>query len=80
LDLADYDLRSPLHLAAAEGHLDVVRYFIAQQAELNPLDRWGNTPLADAVRHGRDVVVEALEDAGARLKRDDGGDATQTAA
>jgi glutaminase len=47
LDIADYDLRTPLHLAAAEGHLTVVDYFIAQQATPDPRDRWGHTPLDD---------------------------------
>ncbi|MEM7022612.1 MAG: glutaminase A [Pseudomonadota bacterium] len=65
LDLADYDLRSPLHLAAAEGHAGIVRYLIAQAVEVNPRDRWGNTPLDDATRHGRDEVADALRQAGA---------------
>ncbi|MEM7025978.1 MAG: ankyrin repeat domain-containing protein, partial [Pseudomonadota bacterium] len=70
LDLADYDLRSPLHLAAAEGHDEVVSYFLAQDVDPNPRDRWGDTPLDDAVRHGRGTVVDVLERAGARSGQD----------
>ncbi len=73
LDLADYDLRTPLHLAAAEGHLRVVEYFIAQGIELEPRDRWGNTPLDDALRHRQDEVA-------GRLRRKDerrGGEAAR---
>ena len=66
LDIADYDLRTPLHLAASEGHDAVVDYFIAQRADLNPRDRWGNTPLDDATRHGHTAVAERLRAAGGK--------------
>lgn len=65
LGQADYDLRTPLHLASAEGREDVVQFFIDQQVELSPLDRWGGTPLADARRHGQLRVVQLLESQGA---------------
>lgn len=64
LGAADYDFRTPLHLAAAEGHLNVVTYFLAQKVHLNPLDRWGNTPLDDASRHGRKEVAALLKRSG----------------
>ena len=51
-DDADYDRRTPIHLAAAEGQTHVVQYFIDKGAQINPLDRWGGTPLDDAYRHG----------------------------
>ncbi|MDJ0945736.1 MAG: glutaminase A [Kiloniellales bacterium] len=70
LDIADYDLRTPLHLAAAEGHLKVVEYFIAQGIALEPRDRWGNTPLDDALRHGRDAVAERLRGTCERRRSD----------
>ena len=65
LDIADYDLRTPLHLASAEGKIDVVDYFVTQGADLEPRDRWGNTPLDDAVRHDRAAVAERLRAASA---------------
>ena len=69
---ADYDLRTPLHLAAAENQVEVVEYFLARNrsgqggADLNPLDRWGGTPLDDAYLQGHDAVVALLEAAGGR--------------
>ncbi len=43
-DGADYDRRTPLHLAAAQGQEHVVRYFIENGAKLDPQDRWGGCP------------------------------------
>ena len=59
-DVADYDLRTPLHLAAAEGRDTMVAYLCGRLLGINPLDRWGNTPLDDALRHGHDAVVGLL--------------------
>ena len=33
LDVCDYDHRSPLHLAASNGHADVVTYLLAQAGD-----------------------------------------------
>ena len=61
LDGADYDGRTPLHLAAAEGRIEAVRYLVNQSITLSPSDRWNNTPLDDARRHDHPDVVELLE-------------------
>ncbi len=60
LESADYDRRTPLHLAAAEGQTEVVRFLLRQGVDASPRDRWGKTPLDDATRHGKSTVVEAL--------------------
>ena len=68
---ADYDRRTPLHLAAAENQLDVVSFFVERLKEgdvsvdLNAQDRWGGTPLDDALLHGHSDMVDLLRDAGA---------------
>ncbi|XP_077991901.1 glutaminase kidney isoform, mitochondrial-like [Glandiceps talaboti] len=59
---ADYDGRTALHLGAAEGHLDVVKFLVERcQIELCPRDRWGFTPLDEAKRFGHTGVAEYLE-------------------
>ncbi len=58
---SDYDHRTPLHLASAEGREQVVRYLVENGAEINPLDRWNATPLDDACRYGHRNVIEFLQ-------------------
>ena len=65
-DAADYDRRTPLHLAAAEGRRKVVQYLVENGAEVSPEDRWGGTPLDDAMRHGHVELAEWLAEQGAR--------------
>ena len=48
LNLADYDGRTGIHLAASEGQLETVRFLILKGVNVSPKDRWGGTPLADA--------------------------------
>jgi glutaminase len=57
MDAADYDGRTPLHLACAENQVDTVRYLLNQGVATSPKDRWGNTPLEDARRHKRKEIV-----------------------
>lgn len=51
----DYDKRTALHLACAEGHARVVMYLIKAGADVNATDRWGVTPIEDAMK-GRHQV------------------------
>ena len=59
VNACDYDSRSALHLAAAEGHVDVVQFLLSNNAVVRARDRWGGTPLRDAMR-GRHATVEDL--------------------
>ena len=69
LEAADYDHRTAMHLAAAEGHLQPVQFFLAHGTRINPEDRWGNTPLDEAIRHDQEVIAEVLAGHGGRERR-----------
>lgn len=64
-DFADYDKRTPLHLAATEGHDKVVEILISYGADIDAEDRWGSTPVDDAKNNGHEHVVDFLVNAGA---------------
>ncbi len=70
LDAVDYDGRTAMHLAASEGHEEVIRYLIDHKTNVNPIDRWGNTPLADAHRHHFPNVIALLKANGGKSNSD----------
>ena len=49
----DYDGRAGLHLAAANGQDACVRALVRCGAQVNIIDRFGRTPLAEAARGQR---------------------------
>merc|ERR1719461_113342 len=60
LTCSDYDGRTALHLAAAEGQVHIVKWLLEKGVRPNPRDRWGGTPLDDAKREGHEDVEEVL--------------------
>ena len=65
LGVADYDNRTPLHLASSEGHTRCIEWLLSIGVPLNPVDNWGGTPLRDAIRLKRKDAVTMLREAGA---------------
>jgi len=63
--LGDYDGRTPLHLAACAGHTSVIEYLLRQKSvAVNSVDRFGGTPLEDAIRHGKQGAAALLMEVG----------------
>jgi serine/threonine protein kinase len=75
LDIADYDYRTALHLAASEGHPHVVSYLLESGVDVDPRDRWGGTPLDDAMSHGHHEVIRLLKSYGAASRMSGQSDA-----
>ncbi|KAG2458031.1 ANKR7 protein, partial [Polypterus senegalus] len=57
--------RTPLHIAAAEGHVDVVRLLAEHKADLDLWDDHGETPLLTAIARQKRECVFVLLDLGA---------------
>ena len=67
VNIGDYDKRTALHLAASQGHVDIVSFLIAHKAEVNVCDRLGFSPLVDALRHDQLAVQKVLRAHGGQL-------------
>lgn len=59
-DVKDYDGRTPLHLAAANGAYAASSWLLEHGAVINALDAFGRTPLEDAVRRSHTAVARLL--------------------
>uniref|UniRef100_A0A8C1QYR1 glutaminase n=1 Tax=Cyprinus carpio TaxID=7962 RepID=A0A8C1QYR1_CYPCA len=63
MEQRDYDSRTALHIAAAEGHTEVVRFLLeACKVNPGPKDRWGNTPIDEATHFGHHEVLALLQE------------------
>lgn len=63
MTLSDYDGRTALHLACAEGHLDCVDFLLNHcGVPHDPKDRWGNHPIDEAETFGHTDIVQYLKD------------------
>ena len=64
---SDYDGRTALHVACSEGKTNIVRFLLGNGALVHQRDRYGHTPLDDAVRFNHHDVISVLRQVGAHL-------------
>ena len=62
MDIEDYDGRTALHVAAAEGHFEIVKFLLELvKVKADPKDRWGFTPAQDAKRFGYTKISDHID-------------------
>ncbi|XP_068661937.1 potassium channel KOR1-like [Aristolochia californica] len=59
----NYDQRTPLHVAAAEGLYLMAKMLVEAGASVLSKDRWGRTPLDESRLCGSNILTNLLEDA-----------------
>lgn len=59
--------RTPLHSAAAAGHVKLVQYLLKEGADINATGRFGETPLHCAAAAGYTDIVRILVEEGAEI-------------
>ena len=64
----DHDGRTALHIATCEGHEAAVVYLLESGASVHARDRYGHSPLDDAVFFKHLVIIGLLRRAGAHLR------------
>ena len=74
INLRNSDLQTPLHITAAQGHLDIARLLLeVSLCSINLLDKYQATPLFLAVKNGSISLIKLLINNGANtLSRIDG--------
>ncbi|PKA55697.1 Serine/threonine-protein kinase CTR1 [Apostasia shenzhenica] len=68
VNFCDIDGRTALHVASCQGSLSVVDLLLRSGAQVDSKDRWGSTPLVDAIHHHKHQVIKLLEKYGAKLQ------------
>ncbi|CAM9208650.1 unnamed protein product [Ascophyllum nodosum] len=67
---------SPLHLACAIGHLEVVKQLLSKGAPVNSGNSYGNAPIHGALIRGHREIVELLLEKGADARWTNNKDST----
>lgn len=62
LNACDYDGRTAAHLAASNGYFRALKWLVGHGATINVMDRFGNTPLDDAIRERHSEIEQYLRE------------------
>jgi ankyrin repeat protein len=62
VNAADYDKRTAVHIAAAEGNTAALKLLVEHDADLTAKDRWNNTVDDEAKREGAAKVLNYLKE------------------
>lgn len=57
VNIADFNQRTPLHLACAEGRTEAAGLLLSHGADVNCRDRWARTPLSEALSGGHEATA-----------------------
>ncbi|PIK62887.1 putative L-asparaginase [Apostichopus japonicus] len=63
----DYDGRTALHIAAAEGNYEVVKFLLENGCSMYAMDRFGHTPFLEAVLHAHFEVIRIMKETGGHV-------------
>lgn len=66
INVADYEGRTALHIAASAGQLAVVQFLLERKAAHSVTDAFGKTALDNALLKRHALIVKTLRDAGAQ--------------
>lgn len=67
LSSVNYDMRTALHVACAEGNEEVVRHLLLNGAAVHIRDRYDRNPLAEAINHDFHSIIKLLLKCGSHL-------------
>lgn len=67
LSAVNYDLRTALHVACAEGNEEVVRHLLLGGAAVHIRDRYDRSPLSEAINHDHHEIIKLLLKCGAHV-------------
>lgn len=67
LSSVNYDMRTALHVACAEGNEEVVRHLLLNGAAVHIRDRYDRSPLAEAINYDYHSIIKLLLKCGSHL-------------
>lgn len=67
LSAVNYDMRTALHVACAEGKEEVVKHLLLNGAAVHIRDRYDRSPLSEAINHDHHEIIKLLLKCGSHV-------------